>query len=147
MQYKNEPGMDAGGVRRQFFSDLLNEFAYSDKLGLFEGPPIRLRPTYNPQAVITGLMRLLGRIIAHSIVLEGIGFCFLSPAFYWYLVSGQKADMEQLHPLISTTEDLDIGVQTVLDMVSSHNMFTVSVLYKVNYCQIYLVLMVGWLVQ
>ena len=35
--------------------------------------------------------------------------------------------MEQLHPLISTTEDLDIGVQTVLDMVSSHNMFTVSV--------------------
>jgi hypothetical protein len=44
-------------------------------------------PVYNANIVYSGIMKTLGKIIAHSIVQCGIGFPVLSPVCYWYLVT------------------------------------------------------------
>lgn len=79
IQFEGQPAIDAGGPRRHFFSQFLKEFATLPSLNLFEGPSNYLRPKYTPQNVVTGMFKTLGKILSHSLVLEGIGFPYLSP--------------------------------------------------------------------
>ncbi len=66
---------------------------------------------------MSGLMRVVVRIIAHAIALEGIGPQCLSPVFYHYLALDATADTEQLHPFL-TTDGQDAEVEHVLNKVS-----------------------------
>ena len=75
ISFKNQPGLDTGGVTRQFFTDLPHKFARKDVFQLFVGPPERLRPAYSPQ--VLPLMKILGIVIAHSLLHEGPSFPFL----------------------------------------------------------------------
>ena len=81
----NQPVLDSGGVRRHLFSRVLATMAKSDKFGLFEGPPGRLRPTFRQSSVSSGMLHILGRMIGHSIVMDRQGFPFLSPPCYYYM--------------------------------------------------------------
>ena len=42
--------------------------------------------------VYSGLMTVVGKMIAHSIVQCGVGFPFLSPVCYWYLITGDVSE-------------------------------------------------------
>ena len=72
-----------GGVRRQFFTDLLDKFAFEDPYAMFVGVKPCLRPAHSPQ--LLPIFKLLGTIIVHSLVHEGPGFSYLAP--YVYLVT------------------------------------------------------------
>ena len=76
---KSQPAVDAGGVRRQVFAKVLKTVAFSDKLRLFEGPPNRRRTVFRISNLSSGMMKLLGCIVGHSIVLGHQGFPYLSP--------------------------------------------------------------------
>lgn len=80
-----EEVVDGGGVRRQFMSYVLATFRSSKTLRLFEGPADRVRPIFKQSSVLSGMLVAVGRIIGHSIVLDGQGFPFLSPACYFYM--------------------------------------------------------------
>ena len=55
---------------------------------LFEGERSRKVPSYCPQVIMSGLLELIGKIIAHSLAQGGPGFaCLALPCFY-YLVTG-----------------------------------------------------------
>ena len=73
VKMENQPAFDTGGIRRQFFTDVLEQFALNDSLSLFIGEHIALCPHHSPP-----LLRLLGTIVAHSLVHGGPGFSYLA---------------------------------------------------------------------
>ena len=82
--------IDLGGPRRQFFTSVLDGLAKNDKLTLFEGDydSANLLPCVNHDAVISGIFKMVGKIIVHSILMEGPGFPFLPLPIYRYMVTG-----------------------------------------------------------
>lgn len=77
----NEPAVDTGGVRRQFFSVAFRQLAYpslSTSRCIFEGSPFRLRPAYRASNLSSGVLKIVGMMIAHSLLLDGQGFPYLS---------------------------------------------------------------------
>ena len=77
-----------GDVRRQMFTNVFDEFMSSKHITLFQKGPFSLIIHYSVQNVLSGLMVILGRIIAHAIVLERMGFPHFSKATFWYLATG-----------------------------------------------------------
>lgn len=82
------PAIDIGGVRRHLFSEVFSAFAENKHMKLFQGPPNYIRPLYSIENHSTGVMKVLGQMIAHSVAMDGVGFPYLSPACFWYLVGG-----------------------------------------------------------
>ena len=110
---KGQPAIDTGGVRRQILSEVLKTVTFSTRLGLFEGPQDRRRPTFRISSLSSGVMKLLGRIIGHSIILDCQGFPYLSPACYSYMVGNFDQAL-----LLCTPEDASERVQHTLKEVS-----------------------------
>ena len=91
IKFGNQPALDVGGPKREFFTRVFQELTHDDNslhLDLFEGPPDRLMPRYSAPLVYSGVFNAVGKMIAHSIVQCGIGFPHLSPPAYWYLITG-----------------------------------------------------------
>ena len=90
--YSGQPASDTGGVSRHFFSDLLHRLSVTYFLG-----ESRKVPLYNTDILISGLMKIIGTIIVHSVLYGGPGFPFFSSALYWYLATGSvDAAIQQL---------------------------------------------------
>ena len=86
--FRGQPAIDSGGVLRQFYSDLFEGLVQGKLLLLFEGEEAHKVPSYQPQAVMSGMFEMVGKMIAHSLVQGGPGFpCLALPCFY-YLVTG-----------------------------------------------------------
>ena len=88
VSYDKQPAIDSGGVIRQFYTSLFEEFANGISLTLFEGENDCKLPSYQPQAVMSGMLELVGKIVAHSIAQGGPGFPCLALPCYYYLVTG-----------------------------------------------------------
>lgn len=86
--FKDQPAVDSGGPRKEIYSLVYEQLASSTVYKLFEGQAGRLMPFYNASTVFSGMMKTLGKMIAHSIVQCGIGLPVFSPVCYWYLISG-----------------------------------------------------------
>ena len=86
--FKDQPAVDSGGPRKEMYSLVYETLACSTVYKLFEGQAGRLMPFYNASTVFSGMMKTLGKMIAHSIVQCGIGLPVFSPVCYWYLISG-----------------------------------------------------------
>ena len=68
----SEMGIDGGGPRREFFQLLVQHLA-STAAGFFEGAGAALLPVMKGPALRLRHFRIVGTIIAHSIVNGGIG--------------------------------------------------------------------------
>ena len=68
-----------GGVRRQVYSTFFEGIA-NGYLELFEGSFDRARPCAKPCNITSGLMMLFGKAVVHALVMDQIGFPYLSPA-------------------------------------------------------------------
>ena len=123
IRFGDQPAIDAGGPRRHFFSKVLKQFA--NEMGVFEGKPERLLPKYTPQVQASGLMKVLGKIVCHAIVLEGIGMPCLAPICFEYIAIGCKLDVDKIVPHI-LSEDFGERICYVVDKV---RFITVIVLY------------------
>ena len=108
---ENQIAVDAGGVRRQFMSDVFSYFTTSCSLRLFEGPQNRLRPCFRQSSI--SLLALVGKMVGHSIVQDGIGFPFLSPACYFYMAGYVDRAISA-----ASIEDVGENVKQVVKKVS-----------------------------
>ena len=81
--YSGQPASDTGGVSRHFFSDLLHRLAE-----IYFSGERRKVPLYNTDILISGLIKIIGTIIVHSVLHGGPGFPFFSLALYWYITTG-----------------------------------------------------------
>ena len=111
---RDQPAIDLGGVRRQFFSVVFNTLINpsSSTRSIFEGPPNRLRPAQKGSLVSSGLLKNFGVMIAHSLLLDGQGFPFLADYCYYYI-----AGCEELAITCITSEDVGNNVKFIIDEV------------------------------
>lgn len=106
----DSPAVDAGGVRCQVYNTVYEEFLSK----LFEGPQDthRYRPICTAEVRSSGLLEVLGTMVAHSISMEGIGYPYLSPLCYWYIIGGEERALEYL-----SIDDVSAGVASVISKV------------------------------
>ena len=109
---KKQAAVDTGGVRRQFFSTVFGAIASSEKLGLFDGQPDHRRPAFKMSNLSSGIFKILGQMIGHSLLLDCQGFPFLSECMYYSLV-GQ---VDKATTLISMN-DLSENVKSIIEQV------------------------------
>lgn len=106
--YTGQPAADTGGVVCQFFTQLLAAITDS----FFQGKEYR-SPIYNSDTVASGLMKLVGTIIVHSILQGGPGLPIFSPGIYYYLAKGNVE--EALKGL--TVTDCSLQMKHVIEKV------------------------------
>lgn len=88
-------GIDAGGVRRHVFSKVYEDLA-SGHLNIFEGNNNLLYPTHSISTFTSGLLRSVGSMIGHTMIMENMGFPYLSKAMYYYMVGNVDLAMTQI---------------------------------------------------
>ena len=113
VKYCDMPAMDAGGPSQQFYCDVLSRM--KEDLNILEGPPKRLIPVYSSSVLASDMLKILGRIIVHSLLQEGPGFPLLNPFVFWYLVS-DSADVAVNYVLVS---DLQTPVAEMINKVKT----------------------------
>lgn len=52
---------------------------------MFDGPANRLLPAFRMSNLSSGIFRVLGQMVAHSLILDGQGFPYLPECIYYYL--------------------------------------------------------------
>lgn len=109
---EGQPAIDTGGVRRQIYTTVLHQFASNKYIKLFDGPDHHLRPMCSAEARSSGLLKVLGGIVAHSICQDGVGFPHLSPTCFWYIVAGEEMALQS-----ACMEDLPADASFVLKQV------------------------------
>ena len=83
---RGQPGIDTGGVRRQFFSVVFTKLAQpSASFSFFDGLPNRLRPAFKASTIASGMLTTIGTMVAHSILMDGQGFPFLADYCFYYI--------------------------------------------------------------
>ena len=106
-----QPAIDIGGVRRTFFS-IVYEKVISGYLDMFEGPSRRLRPAFKISILNSGILQILGQMIGHTLLMDGIGFPYLSPPCYYYMAGKWNTAITFI-----TDEDVSSRVRHVLKQV------------------------------
>ena len=96
IRLNGQPAIDTGGVRCQVYTSTLEKFSENHPFKLFDGPPNSLRPYYSAQTRCSGMFKVLGSIVGHSIFQDGIGFPYLSAACYWYMAGGEETALQYL---------------------------------------------------
>ena len=121
MVLRNQPAIDTGGVRRQVFTDVYGMFASNSPFQMFEGEPSSLRPLVSAEN--KQLMKVLGTMLAHSIVLDEIGFPYLSQLCYWLIAEGEESALNYVG-----LSDVAADARYVVDEVSYFYVYKLSVL-------------------
>ena len=109
-----QPAIDTGGVRRQVFSDVFALFASNKHFRLFEGHPCSLRPVHSADVRSSGMLKVLGTMIAHSVAMDGVGFPYLSPLSYWYITAGETEALQHMGPSDVGADVADVIAQVYL---------------------------------
>ena len=109
----NQPAIDTGGVRRHVYSTVFNDFVSNKYFMLFEGPQHSVRPICTAESRSSGLFTILGKMVGHSIIQEGIGFPFFSQLCFSYMVGGEDKAMEHV-----TLADINEPAASVVQKVS-----------------------------
>ena len=71
-----QPAIDAGGVCKQFFAVVFGELACT---------AAKLLSVFNASILSSGVLSAVGTMIAHSLLLDGQGFPYLSKYCYNYI--------------------------------------------------------------
>ena len=132
ISFENQPAVDTGGPKREFYAQLFHGIVTSDGSVvplMFEGAEGRLMPSYNSSVVYTGMMKIMGKIIAHSIVQCGVGFPYLSPVCYWYLITGDVSKA------ISYGNTEDVRDIEYADLIHKVTKWAVEIL-----CQVFIII-------
>ena len=121
VSFTEQPAVDIGGPKREFFTRVFEEIVGSNGGSvptLFEGQEGRLMPVYSSSILYSGIMTAVGKMIAHSIAQCGVGFPYLSPVCYWYLVTG---DVQKAIGYANVTDIRDFEVSDLVKRVSGSN--------------------------
>ena len=120
--FQGQPAIDSGGVLRQFYSNLFEGLVQGKLLLLFEGKEAHKVPSYQPQAVMSGMFEMVDKMTAHSLVQGGPGFPCLALPCFCYLVTGDVmcafayCDIWDIPHPISRNIVLQVHAQYVLSL-------------------------------
>ena len=64
----NSPVIDTSGVRKHVYTSVFAEFVRYKHVCLFDGPPNSVSPCYSAEARCSGLFKVLGTMVGHSIL-------------------------------------------------------------------------------
>ena len=109
MKFEDEEGIDAGGLRREFFTLLMR--AVTSHPALFEGQAHKRALKYNASAIPSNLYHIAGRMISCAIMHCEIGAPVLSKSMY-YFVSHETVDMTEMPHCVE-----DIPDYSVVDLI------------------------------
>ena len=103
MKYDGQAGIDAGGLSRQFFTDLFlaASTGTNEVPALLEGWNKQKLIAYNPTICSCDLIGSFGKIVAHSIVQTGLDLSCLEYAIYYYICTGK---IESAVPYLTKAE-------------------------------------------
>ena len=101
--YDGQAGIDAGGLSRQFFTDLLLAASTGANgiQALLEGWNGQKLIAYNPTICSCDLIETFGKIVAHSVVQTSLGLSCLAYAIYYYICTGK---IESAVPYLTIAE-------------------------------------------
>ena len=105
----NQPAIDTGG---HVYNTVYGDFLSNKYIGLFEGSLHSRRPLCTAESRASGLFKLMGRMVSHSISQDGIGFPHFSLACYWYVVGGEERAIEFV-----TSNDIGADAAAVVSKV------------------------------
>ena len=114
IRLRGSVGIDIGGIRKQMFTTTYMEFAENKHIKLFEGETNNLRPINGSFVRHSGLFKVLGTMIAHSIALDGIGFPYFSKFCYRYIAEGEEKALEAIN-----LDDVGHNVKAFIEKVHS----------------------------
>ena len=110
---RGQPAIDAGGVRRQFFSVVFTELARTEShCSLFEGPSVKLRPVFKASILSSGVLSTVGTMVAHSLLLDGLGFPYLAEFCYYYIAGCYDQAVTCV-----TVDDVGMNVKSLIEKV------------------------------
>lgn len=118
VRISNQPAIDVGGIRAQLYSTVYGAFAQNEKITLFDGDVRYLRPHCSAEARSSGLFKILGMMVGHSIMQAGIGFPYFSSVCYWYVAGKEQKALESL-----IVEDLNKDVGYLVTKVYSYSTY------------------------
>ena len=78
VSFDNQLAIDTGGVLREFFSTVKEKFITEGVFPMFEGPREKLLFNYEPSCHAAEIPKILGKIIAHSLIHGCGGFPHLA---------------------------------------------------------------------
>lgn len=111
----NQPGVDADGLTRQFFSSCFNTISDTSIPGyLFEGEITNLSPICRTDTCLSEIFTYIGTIMAHSIC-HGVRPLRLSNASYHYILSGE---FEDALPFLKVNDVATASIKHYLEEVS-----------------------------
>ena len=113
VRISNQPAIDVGGIRAQLYSTVYGAFAQNEKITLFDGEVRYLRPHCSAEARSSGLFKILGIMVGHSIMQDGIGFPYFSSVCYWYVAGKEQKALESLS-VKDLSEDVGFLVTKVI---------------------------------
>ena len=113
VEFEDQPAIDWGGPRRQFFTNLLFKLTSGEGMHLFEGKAHSLLPIVDSQNYLHVFYRLCGKIIVHSLFNNGPSFPCLALCCYWYMAFNS---VEKSLPYV-TMEDLPEPVSGIVSQV------------------------------
>ncbi|XP_044165556.1 uncharacterized protein LOC122949535 [Acropora millepora] len=116
IQFTGQPAVDTGGVKREFFTQLKEQFISGEHFSMFEGPTNRLLFKYNQQCLGAGIPKMLGTIVSHSLVHLCGGFPYLAASHYYYLATG---DVERASAYTSVFDVYDVEKRDLIDKLLS----------------------------
>ena len=82
---QDQQAIDTGGVRRQLYGDALCKISSDEDL--FEQRESGIYPVFRHSTMSSGIFGTIGKIIGHAIIMDNLGFPYLSPALYYYMAS------------------------------------------------------------
>ncbi|XP_066936549.1 uncharacterized protein [Clytia hemisphaerica] len=115
--FRGEPGVDAGGLLREFYSLFFEKICTDRAFDLFEGDGSALMPKSNFNICMTEIFVTLGKIVAHNICQNGIGFPYLAPAIFEYIAHASVPHAA----LFLTLADANLGYQHYIAQISNAN--------------------------
>ena len=108
--YSGQPAADTGGVIRQFYTQLLKVIADT----FFQGDTYR-SPVYNCDMVASGVMKLVGTIIVHSVLQGGPGFPIFNPGVYNYLAKGKLNEVMEAITIKDCSSHMEHFITKVME--------------------------------
>ena len=122
-----QPAIDTGGVRCQVYTSVLQQFSENQPIKLFDGPLNSLWPYYSAATRCSGMFKVLGSIVGHSVFQDGIGFPYLSAVCYWYIAAGEVEALQFL-----TLDDVGADCCNFVYQVSATYTIQLCMLYKTS---------------
>ena len=110
--YNDQPAADTGGVSWQFYSQLIRTISEE----FFHGD-------YNPDIVASGMMKLVGTIIVHSILQGGPGLPVFSESVYHYLATGDIDAAVQKMSLNDCSVHTKAFISKVMTILHIHTVY------------------------